>query len=82
MVILPDCSAPQPPFATRPAYIYSCANAAALGLMIADPVDLARGRATDRLARVHKPTDCRFTQVEYLVAERSGDAKVEGNLSA
>ncbi len=22
------------------------------------------------------PTDCRFTQVEYLVAERSGDAKV------
>ncbi len=53
MVILPDCSAPQPPFATRPAYIYSCANAAALGLMITDPVDLARGRATDRLARVH-----------------------------
>ncbi|MFQ6017105.1 MAG: CpaD family pilus assembly lipoprotein [Kiloniellaceae bacterium] len=46
MVILPDCSAPQPPFATRPAYAYTCANAATLGLMIADPVDLARGRAT------------------------------------
>ncbi len=45
VVILPDCSAPQPAFATRPTYSYSCSNTAALGMMIADPLDLERGRA-------------------------------------
>ncbi len=44
VVILPDCSAPQPDFATRPAYTYSCSNTALLGMMIADPLDLERGR--------------------------------------
>jgi pilus biogenesis lipoprotein CpaD len=45
VVILPDCSTPQPAFATRPTYSYSCSNTAALGMMIANPLDLERGRA-------------------------------------
>ncbi len=45
VVILPDCSAPQPAFATRPTYSYSGSNTAALGMMIANPLDLERGRA-------------------------------------
>ena len=45
VVILPDCGAPQPAFATRPTYTYSCSNTAALGMMIANPLDLVRGRA-------------------------------------
>jgi pilus biogenesis lipoprotein CpaD len=44
MVILPDCSTPQPEFAMRPTYTYSCSNTAALDMMIADPLDLERGR--------------------------------------
>lgn len=44
MVIPPDCSAPQPGFATRPEATWSCANAANFGNMIADPADLASGR--------------------------------------
>ena len=43
MVIPPDCSAPQPEFATRPDYTYGCATAAMHGRMVADPVDLVRG---------------------------------------
>lgn len=46
MVILPDCNTPQPEFALRPRAKFSCSNAAALGMMIADPLDLERGRAT------------------------------------
>lgn len=46
MVIQPDCSTPQPGFATRPAAVFSCTTSATLGQMIADPVDLVRGRAT------------------------------------
>ena len=45
VVILPDCSTPQPAFATRPTYSYSCSNTAALGMMVANPLDLVRGRA-------------------------------------
>ena len=45
VVILPDCSTPQPAFATRPSYSYSCSNTAALGMMVANPLDLERGRA-------------------------------------
>ncbi len=44
VVILPDCSTPQPAFATRPTYTYSCSNTATLGMMIANPLDLERGR--------------------------------------
>lgn len=44
MIIPPDCFTPQPEFATRPDYSWSCVNAANLGQMIADPVDLVRGR--------------------------------------
>jgi len=45
MVIPPDCSAPQPEFATRPESTWSCASAANLGHMVVDPADLASGRA-------------------------------------
>ncbi len=44
MVILPDCNTPQPEFAMRPRVNFSCSNAAALGMMIADPLDLERGQ--------------------------------------
>ena len=47
MVILPDCTTPQPEFALRPRAIFGCSNAAGLGMMIADPLDLKRGRAID-----------------------------------
>jgi type IV pilus biogenesis protein CpaD/CtpE len=45
VAILPDCSAPQPESPMRPQYNYSCSTAAALGMMVADPVDLERGRS-------------------------------------
>ena len=45
MIIPPDCSAPQPAPATRPNYTFSCADAANLGAMVSDPVDLAVGRS-------------------------------------
>ncbi|MHA1152537.1 MAG: CpaD family pilus assembly lipoprotein [Alphaproteobacteria bacterium] len=44
VVVLPDCSAPQPEAATRPEYNFNCSNTAALGMMVADPLDLKRGR--------------------------------------
>lgn len=45
MIIPPDCSAPQPEPATRPNYSFGCVNAANLGVMVADPVDLAVGQS-------------------------------------
>jgi len=44
VVIVPDCSASQPQPAMRPAYNFNCSNTAALGMMIAEPLDLKRGR--------------------------------------
>ncbi len=44
VVVLPDCTAPQPDPAMRPQYNYNCANTAALGMMVANPLDLERGR--------------------------------------
>ena len=44
-VVLPDCSVPQPAYAERPGYTFSCTTAATLGMMVADPLDLERGRA-------------------------------------
>ncbi len=44
VVVVPDCSGPQPGPAARPAYNLNCANTAALGLMVAEPLDLKRGR--------------------------------------
>ncbi len=44
VVVLPDCSAPQPSPAMRPQYNYNCSNTAALGMMVANPLDLERGR--------------------------------------
>ncbi|MDH3595144.1 MAG: CpaD family pilus assembly protein [Rhodospirillales bacterium] len=41
----PDCSAPEEPWAgQRPHYEVGCAYNAALGMMVADPHDLAKGR--------------------------------------
>ena len=45
VVILPDCSVPQPEPPARPAYNFNCSNTAALGMMIAEPLDLKRGRS-------------------------------------
>ena len=45
MAILPDCEQEQPGFALKPRHDFGCANASALGQMVADPVDLNRGRA-------------------------------------
>ncbi len=44
VVVVPDCSAPQPERASRPAYSFNCSNTAALGMMVAKPLDLERGR--------------------------------------
>jgi pilus biogenesis lipoprotein CpaD len=44
VVIMPDCTAPQPDPAMRPEYNYNCSNTAALGMMVANPLDLERGR--------------------------------------
>ena len=44
VVVLPDCSAPQPDPAMRPEYNYGCSTTAALGMMVANPLDLERGR--------------------------------------
>lgn len=44
VVVLPDCTAPQPDPAMRPQYNYNCSNTAALGMMVANPLDLERGR--------------------------------------
>jgi pilus biogenesis lipoprotein CpaD len=44
VAVLPDCSAPQPEAAMRPEYNFSCSTAAALGMMVANPVDLKTGR--------------------------------------
>ncbi|MFQ5773015.1 MAG: CpaD family pilus assembly lipoprotein [Kiloniellaceae bacterium] len=45
MVIEPDCATPKTIYGPRPTHIWSCATAAALGRMVADPLDLKRGRA-------------------------------------
>ena len=44
VVIVPDCGAPQPERAMRPGYNFNCSNTAALGMMVARPLDLERGR--------------------------------------
>ncbi len=44
VVVVPDCGAPQPEFAVRPGYNFNCSNTAALGMMVAKPLDLVRGR--------------------------------------
>ena len=44
VVVLPDCGASQPDAAMRPAYIFNCSNTAALGMMVAKPLDIQRGR--------------------------------------
>jgi pilus assembly protein CpaD len=42
--ILPECSPPLPEHAPGPQFTYSCSTAATLGMMVADPLDLERGR--------------------------------------
>jgi type IV pilus biogenesis protein CpaD/CtpE len=44
-LVPPDCSAPEEPWpGQRPHYEYGCAYNAAMGMMVADPHDLAKGR--------------------------------------
>ena len=43
-VIQPDCTVQQPTGTARPMHISSCSTSTALGMMIADPLDLQRGR--------------------------------------
>lgn len=76
MVIPPDCSAPQPEFATRPDYAWSCANAANLGRMVADPVDLVQGRTlspADGEAAAKSVEVYRKREVEDPTAEKTSD---------
>ena len=47
IAVVPDCEPPQHSIGDRPDYSYGCANNAALGLMVADPRDLNKGRALD-----------------------------------
>lgn len=46
MVIEPDCSVPKTIYSPRPTHTWSCSSAVALGRMVANPLDLKRGRAT------------------------------------
>ncbi|MGF1629424.1 MAG: CpaD family pilus assembly lipoprotein [Kiloniellaceae bacterium] len=49
MAVLPDCDQPQPLEPDPPSYErgFGCSNTYNLGVMIADPADLARGRPLD-----------------------------------
>jgi type IV pilus biogenesis protein CpaD/CtpE len=74
MIIPPDCSAPQPEFAVRPDYVWSCVNAVNLGRMAADPVDLVHGRAlppADGEAAAKSIEAYRKGQVEEPKAEQT-----------
>jgi pilus assembly protein CpaD len=44
MLIEPDCDVPKTIYGPRPTHVWSCSNAVALGRMVADPMDLHRGR--------------------------------------
>lgn len=44
IVLPPDCNQDPPVPGERPDYYFSCSNVANLGHMVADPMDLARGR--------------------------------------
>jgi len=76
MVIPPDCSVPQPEFATRPDYAWSCANAANLGRMVVDPVDLVQGQTpspADGEAAAKSIEIYRKREVEDPTAEKTSD---------
>ncbi len=47
MVIPPECEQPQPQPWKRPLYDFGCTTTANLGRMVADPVDLERGKPLD-----------------------------------
>lgn len=42
--ILPDCAPSRSELATEPRFTFTCSTAATLGMMVADPLDLERGR--------------------------------------
>lgn len=44
IVIEPDCDVPKSIYTPRPTHIWSCSSAVVLGRMIAEPLDLERGR--------------------------------------
>ncbi len=76
VVIPPDCSAPQPEFATRPDYAWSCTTAANLGRMVVDPLDLAHGRAlspADGEAAAKSIEAYRKHEVEEITAEKTSE---------
>ena len=47
VAVIPDCQPPQYSVGDRPDYSIGCAKNAALGLMVADPRDLNKGRTLD-----------------------------------
>jgi pilus biogenesis lipoprotein CpaD len=47
VVIMPDCSQPDPATGHRPQFMIGCASTTNLGRMIVDPLDLEHGRAPD-----------------------------------
>ena len=47
VAVIPDCEPPHRSVGDRPDYSIGCANNAALGLMVADPRDLKKGRSLD-----------------------------------
>lgn len=74
MIIPPDCSAPQPDFATRPDYAWSCTSAANLGRMVVDPVDLVRGQTpgpADGEAAAKSIETYRKREIKDLKAEKT-----------
>ena len=76
MVIPPDCFTPQPGFATRPDYTWSCVNAANLGHMVVDPVDLVHGQTpspADGEAAAKSIEKYRNREIEKPTAEKTSD---------
>lgn len=76
MVIPPDCFTPQPEFATRPDYAWSCVNAANLGRMVVDPVDLVHGQTpspADGEAAARSIEIYRNREVEKPTAEKTSE---------
>ena len=47
VAVIPNCESPHRSVGDRPDYSFGCANNAALGLMVADPRDLSKGRSLD-----------------------------------
>jgi len=78
MVIEPDCSGPKTIYTPRPTHIWSCANATALGRMVADPLDLERGQPigpADGEMAVQGVQRYRTDKVKALVTEDTANSQ-------